>query len=373
MTVIRDRRKLGFRQIYVLCGADVVKLDIWSELAYRGIPYLDISALLEHVKTHNEIQVLQAPGEALLTVLKEVLHNAEIAPEKVRIVLNKSPEAPLRHDLGCSDAVVIKLWTYLKCVADGAGTDARVGEIREWILLQITQRTGLHRRVARRVFFLAFHVRDTFGRTGKFVVLLGPDGSGKTTLSQHLMGEVKARRGAQSRSLYLHGRFGILPNLGRLQGRNDRSSKMIFGYEERLSADHVHNRTRVAVYMLYYFWDYLLGYILLWGKTRLDTLVIADRYFYDYFLQDTYKDYPPFFRPLYLWLLPRPDVIVFLHADPSAIVERKPELSEAEIREQHRKVELLLSHRTFRGRSIIISTDTSQEETKLAVRKAVYS
>ena len=125
--------------------------------------------------------------------------------------------------------------------------------------------------------------------------------------------------------------------------------------------------------MGYYFWDFVLGYSLLARLKRRDTLVIADRYFYDFFLQPMYKNHAGWAKALYLWLLPRPDKIVFLHADPAAIVARKPELTAEEIAEQQAKIEMLLTHPRLRQRATKVLTDTDKAVTQAALRKTVYS
>lgn len=365
--VIRNRRKAGFRQLYVLCDATIVKLDIWCELTLRGDPYLDMNCLLQTRVCYNGLWVLPHDSEALLTALKEILHNRAISARKAAIALQKCPEPPVSVDLGCPEHCIRLVWDCLARPDDRAAGSA----VRDAVLA--ASRPFDVARLWGKARFLALHVSDRLRKTGKFIVLLGPDGSGKTTLSQHLIDEIDNGLGLHSQHRYVHGRFGLLPNLGRIQGRSDRSRTMTVGYEGRKDADRVHSNSRVALYLGYYFWDYLLGYWLLIWSAHRDTLTIADRYFYDYFLQPMYRNYPQAAKQIYLWMLPRPEAIIFLKADPKAIVDRKPELTEEEIEDQQQKIEALLRHPTLKKRSTIVSTDSDQESTKAALRQQVYA
>ncbi|MEM9502324.1 MAG: hypothetical protein AAGA01_00020 [Cyanobacteria bacterium P01_E01_bin.43] len=365
--IIRHRRKADFQQIYVLCDTRIVKLDIWCALDFRGVRYLDMEQVLAARMDRDGLWVLPPDTEALLTALKEILHNGTISARKAALVLDKSPLPPTARDLGFPKEQIQAVWDHLRQSDHPASAKA----LRAGILAAINP--GFLKGIAARIRFAVGYLDDRLRPTGRFIVLLGPDGSGKTTLSRLLMADVSNRTGLNGRCHYVHGRFGILPNLGRLRGRSDRTGTMILGYEEKRDGGRVHGRGRLAVYLAYYFWDFFLGHCVLRWRAYQDSLTVADRYFYDYFLQPMYGRHGPLAKGLYLWLLPRPHKVIFLKADPAAIVARKPELTAVEIHSQQQKIEVLLTHPTLRKRSVSVATDTHQTSTQRALRRKVYT
>jgi len=158
--------------------------------------------------------------------------------------------------------------------------------------------------------------------TGFFVAVLGPDGSGKSTLIAHLERELQR---AFRRTAVFHLMPGLLKrkaNQGAVtdpHGKPPRSPLVSF------------------LKLLYYLLDYNLGY---WLKVRpalvRSTLVLFDRYYDDLLVDPRRYRYG---GPLWLarWLrrlIPRPDLWLILDVPEEEILRRKQEMPVEEIRRQ---------------------------------------
>ena len=97
--------------------------------------------------------------------------------------------------------------------------------------------------------------------------------------------------------------------------------------------------------LIYYGFDYIIGYWLkVYSKMiKRSSIIFFDRYHYDYILDPKRMrvKMPRFILRFYCRILPKPDLIICLTAEPSVIVKRKPELSISEINKQIKILNLL--------------------------------
>lgn len=166
-----------------------------------------------------------------------------------------------------------------------------------------------------------------------YIVILGPDGCGKTTLADAAFHELR-RRGTD-----VHRRdfsFKILPSLSSILRRRTRI-EMAPG-ERHIGMVAPLPKWRAAVLAVWYGIDHMLGRWKIRGSAGAATVVFA-RSYHDFAYQRAYRDVPKCLVKLFLFLGPRPDLIVVPQQSPELIYARKPELSMIEIEAQYQRIE----------------------------------
>jgi thymidylate kinase len=159
--------------------------------------------------------------------------------------------------------------------------------------------------------------------SGLFVVFIGPDGSGKSTvLSQVEIDLAPVFRKTR--------RYHLRPLLGKKTGT---ATTIVTAPHAKPPRSLVTSLVKIA-----YFWaDYTLGY---WLDTRprlvRSTFVLFDRYYHDLLVDPKRYRYggPVWVARLVGRLLPKPDLWILLDAPPEVLQERKQEVPYAETARQ---------------------------------------
>jgi thymidylate kinase len=158
------------------------------------------------------------------------------------------------------------------------------------------------------------------GDQGRFIILVGPDGVGKTTLASELTNL------AETRSAYFHYRPIIRAGLksappdeaGDPPPKNKETGWKIVGWIRLI-------RSALQFAIAYH--------IRIKPLIRRGFLVIGDRWLFNYFVQPLSVRYygPEWLARLAFGIVPGPDLIVNLVAPPAVIESRKRELNRSEI------------------------------------------
>jgi glycosyltransferase involved in cell wall biosynthesis/thymidylate kinase len=172
-------------------------------------------------------------------------------------------------------------------------------------------------------------VRRFVQPTGLFVVVIGPDGAGKSTIAGLVMSRL-AR--AFRRTWRFHWRPGLLPKLGRGTRANQ-------GHDTAEAPPEISKYRGVVslARFLYYWLDFVAGYWLkIYPRKAQTTLVMGERYFPDVLVHPQRYGFtvPKWaMRVAAIWV-PSPDLVILLKDNPEVIYARKPELSPSALAEQ---------------------------------------
>ena len=193
---------------------------------------------------------------------------------------------------------------------------------------------------------------------GKFIVLVGPDGTGKTTVAQ----AIREMQGDRYAGIHcFHWRPGLLPVPGR------RTTAADTGQAGAPPRDFKYGTMLSLLRFFYYLTDFVLGYWLeIRPRLRRGELVIGERWYYDVIV---HPQRYAFRLPTWLLnagglLVPGPDISILLYGDPDKIHARKPELSADEISQYISALRKVLPRPPG---SMAVATDGSLEDTRQAI------
>ena len=323
----------------------VLPLDLCSEHTIWGMTYADAETVLATSREHAGLRVA-APGcEAAVSLLKGLLRHGVV---KKRPDHRERLEQCVREDADGFRACTRDLLGEPLCEslldACGRGAWDEVEALARPLRARLMGRAGRLRvatravRSALRTRWLARTRRGGLEfRGGLFICLLGPDGSGKTTLSLAIEERIG---GLFAETEQFHSLAGVLPRLGILKKAYyaARGKKVPDSPLKGLAQPGVVAKPmptlRTTTYILYYGLEYVLYRFTVARKLRRNHLVIFDRYFYDYYLMRIHLNAPRWLLDLFSRWIAQPDVLFVMLADPEAIFRRKPELTPEEIQRQ---------------------------------------
>ena len=184
-------------------------------------------------------------------------------------------------------------------------------------------------------------------KTGLMIVLLGTDGSGKTTIINELP-QYFIKKNIDMEISYYHWRPGYFIK----KKTNIEGSRV-----ENPHAKPAYGKIKSYIKFMIINLDYLLGYLFKVKKEINDgKLVIFDRYYYDYYLDKLrYRlSLEDKVIKLFQFMIPKPDITFLLIGTPETLYERKKEVSMDEIR---RQINCMKKNKTNIPKSIYIDVD----------------
>jgi hypothetical protein len=159
------------------------------------------------------------------------------------------------------------------------------------------------------------------------VLVVGPDGSGKSTLAQELVDEM---RGDFSTVMHMHWRPGLLPRPGGLVG-------VKAGDPSEPHAQEPHGSLLSLMLLAYDWLDFFLGtWLRIVPARSRGGLIVMERGWLDIAVDPRryHLVLPRGLVELLGRLLPAPDLVIVLQADPQVLSRRKAELPVAELSRQ---------------------------------------
>lgn len=335
--IVQTSNRQGFSQDYYFSKNECIKFDFWTDFKFRGLRYLNISRILETRILYNGLYVLDSKEAATISFLKELLHNGRMRKDKID---NLKKDILIHGFVNHEDYFIgtKNVKNYITKLKKG---DLIFQAEKKALFLMLLKKNitveGLFKTLLSIFSYFYLYFANFFYKRNFLLALIGPDGSGKTTVAESLAHNIKKKKSSFTDYSYIHGRWGYIPNLGFFIGR-DKQKTNFMDHEVKENNTVIYSKIKLMIVLSYYYIDYLLGAIKIFICRGKNKLYIADRFHYDYFISDQFQNYPKFFRFLYTKTLPCPDLVIYLKAEPEIIINRKPELSIDQIEFQQEKI-----------------------------------
>jgi thymidylate kinase len=312
---------------------DPIHLDFYhGAFSWHGLSYLSEQELIAGARRTGQFKTPRPAHEALNLSLTSLLWG-EFVKSRYQERIQSLVARP--EDLGDCDRILKREFNVsarsLLEAFNGSSTKASRAlavQLRRSFKIRSFRRApfGTLRRAAR---YWVTEFKTVFAPPGMVVAIMGPDGSGKSTVLQAVKERVEYYFGE---IVEYHWRPAFLPDIGILLGRRKKQSGPLTDPHK----NSLHSPPASAVRLVYYWLDYWLGYPLRVRKPKAKNhLVLFDRYAPDMWCDSRrYRlRLPVWFTRTLCRFVPRPDLTFVLVGSAETIHGRKKEMPIEELRE----------------------------------------
>lgn len=334
---------------YLIDGdnVEVVQLDLWSELRWRGLCWIDNNEILNRRIKKNGFFVASKGCEVVVTALKELMGGKKVPFKYYNRIINYCKEDK-EGFISCLKPIYKDFCNEIyECCLNG----------------DFNKLNSLNKKIKRKLKYKSFNSYTRYFKfsinrllikfkgfikpKGMLIAFVGPDGSGKTTIIDK---ENELLSPFFSFTKKFHIRFGIFPELKTGFGFSSMKGKINKGEIDMKNANAKKKytnkekgqgkRTLVSILaswfvVLYYLIEFIIGGMITKRIVINNGLILYDRYFYDFFVQPTTRDLIMPYKKVLLSFVTKPDIIIHLNADPHVVYSRKKELKVNEIEIQN--------------------------------------
>ncbi len=318
----------------------VLHIDCFTHINWKGISYVNENIFPKYISFYKKgFYIIAPPIEVSILLVKTLLFEGKIADKyKERIIKysKKYPEIFIEAIRKPFSKHVAKIIYNLTKKEEWDIIEKKVNYFRWKLILHSALNRPFYQLKNCINYFYSRIKERTFLNHGFFIALIGPDGSGKTTIAKATMYSDMIKKLFPNKR-YIYRNFGILPEL--------KVYASLFKLNKYRTKNYIQTKAirengtpfsffRSMIYPVYYGIEYFLGRFFVWKEKGKNKLIIFDRYFYEYLLQKQFEKCPRWFLLFISKIIAKPDALIFLKNNPKVIYSRKQELYIEEIERQ---------------------------------------
>jgi thymidylate kinase len=332
-----------------------LQLDLFYKgFYYQNQEYFPVEEIKDDILLYKGVNVLDLKKAYLIGFLKEIVHKAWSKDKYIKGFVKEVSRDKEKYKLlflhlyGKEFVEIVFANLAEKRIKDNS---AKLGQI---VFKKIHK--GRFSKI-KNILDKASYLKRVFNKPGYAIAFLGADGSGKSTIIDAVSPILN--EAFHNSVYYEHLRPNKFPSIAKIMGKKE-------GFEVPVTDPHSKKPSGVFGSLLrwtYYLLDYTIGYGLkVFPKKAFKSCVwIFDRYYYDYRIDKrrTRVNLPGWVLHFGQFLIPEPDLIICLGAEPEAIHSRKPELPFEEVK---RQVNVLSKFCHENKRAVWVDTGQSIEQ-----------
>lgn len=334
-------------------------IDLFEGVFWQGVLPLAGDTLLDlRIKTDKGIWTLDHERAHYLGYAKELITNDSKSSKYIggaKVAIKHGKDDFLQFD---------KLKHFIRKVLVGERHSAKAFRLAWLLPLAVRHPLFFSRNWGG---MMLSRLKHLWCPAGRMIAIMGTDGAGKTTILD-AVGPVLGNM-THGKLVRHHLKPDLIPPLGRLRGVKHEKGSVCTTPHASSPSGLFGSLVRIS----YLLCDYILGY---WFRVRIRlartpiTYWIFDRYAYDMMIDPRRFriKLPQWIIKAFLFLVPRPDLILCLGGDPEKIYARKPETSLEEVK---RQVAALKKFCEGNKRAVWIDTTRSVDESADAVLNAI--
>ncbi len=315
-----------------------LKIDFFVNFENRGVKFLRCDDIISKIVPYKNLYIINPAQEAIINWLKPLITGNVLKAKYEKQILKAIMDNPMQVKKYMIKILGIpltrKLWPLLingnlQATLKLSKTIKMVAWLRNTLYDPIASMQGV-------IEHLHIEIRRRISPKKQMIVIIGPDGSGKSTVANQLQDIIcEIFKWDKKKMRTLHFRPNLLPNIQKL---------VTFWRSTDTSGDFANpHRAKPSNFVIslfrlfYYFLDYTFGYLVkvypLLGKLNI---ILFDRYYYDFIIDPSRSriKLPRFIPMLLLKLIPKPTLTVLIDNDVDTILHRKQELPVPEIERQ---------------------------------------
>ena len=308
-------------------------VDIFSKIEYKGVEYISTQNLLSRVEEYNNIKISPDYDADTLALIKELLSNGKTRKNyfgNAVSAYNKFGRKSLALLEGGFSTGLIERFESL--LLRGEENLSAISAVATEFRQEVTRGRAPSKTI-KKINNLFLRLQRVYRPPGFSLAVLGTDGSGKSTMIERVTPILEDVLHATIQ--YEHLRPNWLPALGVATGQREANSNIpVPDPHSQKPSGFIGSIIRLSYYSL----DYIIGY---WVKiypslVRSPHICIFDRYHYDLVVDPRRMriQLPTWVIKLFLYVAPKPKLIICLGGNPEVIYGRKPETTLEEVERQ---------------------------------------
>ncbi|MBT5491656.1 hypothetical protein HOK00_05075 [bacterium] len=342
--IVKFMDKYDFKSYLIEFNIDnkfeYLKVDAWTKFQWRGMLWLDHNKVENKIITYDTINIVSEDMALAIRLLKDLIFTSQLPQRSIVRVQNEfkyliDNNKLLKFKNIFYNTEIASLFTQSLIDKDYDALSKFSKRIR-WSQIRsifLTKDLFIYQFKYIVLFFID-QFKYIFNGPGLLIVLMGPDGSGKSSLAEKIK-KVYAEKIFNGCDIE-YSRPNILPPLNNIFSLFKRKRTKPKVYD--LNTNDKVSSFKGSLQILYYTLDFFIGGIVMKLRLSRGKLIIYDRYFYDYIIQSYWDNLSLKMKYMCLSFVKSPNLNIFLDALPHNIVARKPELKIDVIKDQQTRI-----------------------------------